>query len=78
MATQMNIISAIKKSVHARRLCRCTWERTLVITFKTVCSVPGRFLIITFEGTNEGTLLRRYYTFVVSKVRTQIDLAPYR
>ena len=34
----------INKSVHARRLCRYSWERTHAITFNTVCSVPGSFL----------------------------------
>ena len=46
----------INKFMHARRLCRYTWERTHVITFKTVCSVPGRFLLSRpKQATNEGT-----------------------
>jgi len=36
----------INKSVHARRLCRYSWERTHAITFNTVCSLPRRFILL--------------------------------
>ena len=52
----------INKSVHARRLCRYSWERTHAMTFNTVCSLPRRFILLQASICNiQLIILFQYY-----------------